>query len=203
LGNIETLLKIRGRKKYPKIFLTSVAMKSTIDNMPDVCKYVAASGLDGHRIQLMVPYDTNGMREEDVSGSERARAVFAQCKSILRKSGVYFDIPLSFGTKIESTLKEALFLKNKFEYLATSMKKLIAGARKNECRFAGQLIHIDACGNIEFCKHSSVQPGNLFDGSGVELDKRVADTYNRMRNKKMDACSSECPYLLTKRNSNN
>lgn len=198
LGNIETLLKTRGRKKYPKLFMTSVAMKSSIDKMPDVCAYVADSGLDGHRIQWMVPYDTMGMQDEDIAGSVNARAIIARCKTILRKKGLISDIPLSFGTKIESTLRETLFLKNKIEYLATSMKKFLVAAQKPGCRFAGQLIHIDACGNIEFCKHSETQPGNLFDGSQMKLDKRVVNTYNRMRKDKMSACSVVCPFLVTK-----
>jgi len=198
LKNIDMLLKTRGHKKYPKLFLTSVAMKSTIEKMPDVCEYVAKSGLDGHRIQLMTPYDTVGMREEDIAGLADARAVFAQCKAILRKKGVVSDIPLSLGTKIESTLRETSFLKNKIEYLTTSMKKFFTAAQKNGCRLAGQLIHIDACGNIEFCKHSITQPGNMFDGPDMELDKQVADTYSRMRKDKMRCCSGECPYLVTK-----
>lgn len=198
LENIDTLLKIRGQKKYPKLFLTSVAMKSTIEKMPDVCAYVAKSGLDGHRIQPMIPYDTVGMQEEDIAGLIDARAVFAQCKTILRKKGIVSDIPLSLGTKIESTLSETSFLKNKVEYLTTSMKKFFVASQKPGCRFAGQLIHIDACGNIEFCKHSETQPGNLFDGSNMELDKRVADTYSGMRKDKMRGCSCECPYLVKK-----
>jgi len=198
LKNIETLLKIRGRKKYPKIFITSVAMKSTIEKMPDVCGYVAKSGIDGHRIQLMLPYDTIGMKEEDIAGLADTRAVFAQCKTILRKNGVISDIPMFLGTKIKSTLMESSFLKNKIEYVASSTRKFFVAAQKPGCRFAGQIIHIDACGNIEFCSRSVIQPGNLFDGSNMELDKRVADTYGNMRKNKMRGCSGECPYLVTK-----
>ena len=198
LGNIETLLKVRGSKKYPKVFLTSVAMKSTIEKMPDVCAWVVKTGLDGHRIQFMTPYDTDGMKEEEISGTPQTRTTLAECKSILSKGGVYWDIPLAFRDKLVSMARGTLFVKNRAEYLITSAQKLIATVQKPNCRFAGQLIHISSAGDVEFCKHSSVQPGNLYDGSWAKPEYRIKAVYSRMRKDKMNACSAECPYLVKK-----
>jgi len=196
LGNIETLIRARGERKYPQIFLTSVAMKSTIGKMPDVCAWVVKTGLDGHRIQLMTPYDTEGMQKEDIAGATETSAVLTECKSILSKGGVYWDIPLGFLDKLESMAKGALFVKNRAEYILSAGKKLLAALQKPNCRFAGQLIHIDSDGNAEFCKQGGIQPGNLFDGSGIKPAYRVKEAYNRLRKGKMSACSTECPYLI-------
>jgi MoaA/NifB/PqqE/SkfB family radical SAM enzyme len=197
LGNIETLLMVRGNKKYPKIFLTSVAMKSTINKMPDVCAWIVKAGLDGHRIQPMIPYDTIGMRDEDITGDARARAIFSECKSILSAGGVYWDIPLSLRDKTISILRGALLVRNKAEYLISSADKLLAKARKPGCGLAGRIVRIDRTGDVKYCDHSAMQPGNLFDGSEIRFDRRVNDTYKRMRKGKMSACSKECPYLIT------
>jgi len=200
LSNIETLLKVRGKRKYPKVFLTSVALKSTLEKMPDVCEWVVKTGLDGHRIQLMIPYDTIGMEAEDVSGSAQARAIFIKCKSILRmggKGGVYCDIPLTFSDRLKSTVKGALLVKNKVEYAITSAKKLWASIRKPNCRLAGQLIRVDSAGNAEFCERCGIQPGNLFNDSNVKPGQRVRDAYNRIRKGNMSACAADCPSLIT------
>jgi MoaA/NifB/PqqE/SkfB family radical SAM enzyme len=196
LGNIETLLKVRGNKKYPKIFLTSVAMKSTMEKMPEVCAWVAQTGLDGHRIQLMIPYDTTGMQDENITAVAQANAVFAECKSILRKKRVYCDIPLTFKDKIESMIRGTSLVKNKVEYLIASLKKFYTTVQKPGCRLAGQLIRIDKAGNIEFCKYGSIQPGNMFDGLEIKLARRVKNAYKRIRKNKMAACSRECSYLV-------
>ena len=197
LGNVETLIRARGKKKYPKIFLTSVAMKSTIEKMPDVCAWVARTGLDGHRIQFITPYDTEGMLEEDIAGAAHTRAALTECKSVLSKGGVYWDIPLAFADKLESMAKGALLVKNKAEYLLSSAKKLWATIQKPNCRLAGQIIRVDSDGYAEFCKQGGIQPGNLFGGSsGVTPERRVKNAYNSMRNDNMSACSAECPYLI-------
>jgi len=198
LGNIEMLLKVRGAKKYPKVFLTSIAMKSTVESMPDVCAWVVGAGLDGHRIQYLISYDIEEMRDEYVAGTAKACLSLAECKSILSKGGVYWDIPLTFKDKVVSMMLGALFVKNKAEYLITSAKKLLAAVQKPNCRFAGLIIHIDNAGNVEFCDRSGISPGNLYDGSGVELKRRVKETFNRMRKNRMSACPDECSYLMKK-----
>lgn len=195
LGNVEALVRARGKRKYPKIFLTSVAMKSTIEKMPDVCAWVARTGLDGHRIQLMTPYDTEGMEDEDIAGAAQTRAALAECKSVLSKGGVYWDIPLGFKDKLESMAKGALFVRNRAEYLLSSAMKLRAALRRPNCRLAGQLIRVYSDGSAEFCKRSGIQPGNLFDGAGIKPERRVRDAYRRIRRGKMSACSTECPFL--------
>jgi hypothetical protein len=199
LANIETLLKVRGKRKYPKVFLTSVALKSTIDKMPDLCGWVVRTGLDGHRIQLMIPYDTTGMESEDISGAAQTRSVLIKCKSILSKGGVHWDIPLTTADKLKSMAKGALLVKNKREYALASVKKFLASIQKPNCRLAGQVVRVDNAGNAEFCERCAIQPGSLFGDSAADPGRQVKDAYRRILKGRMSACSADCPDLIGKR----
>jgi MoaA/NifB/PqqE/SkfB family radical SAM enzyme len=193
-NNIENILRTRGGKKWPKILLTAIAMKSTIRGLPDVAKWGVDAGIDGMRVQWLEPFDTVGMDAEVIENSEDVAAKLSETRRILGSKGAFMDWPSSMETKkIMSVLRGAPLMRNRYDYFAALSGKFMASRRKKICHLAGYSFRVGNNGDIKFCHRDALSMPNILENPSVNLSRVFKEAVQNLDCNTNEKCR-ECPF---------
>jgi wyosine [tRNA(Phe)-imidazoG37] synthetase (radical SAM superfamily) len=166
LSNIESFAKkLRRRRPWPRLFVTAIAMKSTLPLLPDLAKRFCSIGVDGVKIQWLVPW-TKSLENKAVPLDAATFDVLSRVGSVLKANRVYFEYPDAHkGEKIKSVLGGCRHCKNKREYLAFSLAKLMHSRRKDSCRLAGTYLSIKKDGPMFACASDNGTPVSFLENT--------------------------------------
>jgi molybdenum cofactor biosynthesis enzyme MoaA len=193
--NIEHLIEARGKKKWPKILVTSIAMKSTIDGLPDVAKWCSETGIDGMRIQWLEPFDTEGMDLEVIENNNSVIEKLYETQRILNKHNAFMEWPYSFGiNKIMSIIRSSSVICNKYDYFISLAGKFLISIKRNRCRLAGYSFRVMNNGDIKFCHRNAIAMPNLVDNPSVNLHHIFQNAVKSLNCVTNDKCLC-CPFL--------
>ena len=194
--NVEALARERGNRAWPKIMITSIAMKSTIDKIPNIARWVSDTRIDGMRIEMLQPYDTQGMEAEVISASDPAvYGSLAESAGILGSKRRVFEWPVSYGLrKLVSVFDGARLVRHTLEYYASFFQKLFRNKALGYCRIAGNSVRIDRYGNVKLCLRNVIDLPNLLEQPHVDLRWVIADALKRINTKTNKECLDGCPY---------
>jgi MoaA/NifB/PqqE/SkfB family radical SAM enzyme len=174
LRNVESFGgKLRRGTGWPKLFVTAIAMKSTMPHLADLARRCCGMGVDGIKIQWLVPWNTS-LEGEVVAHDDATRAVLHEVASILAAGRVYFEYPNApAGGKIRSLVQGFRFYRNKPGYCLFSLAKAVNVLLKTPCRLAGTHLNVYRDGTMHACA-SSNGPGVSFLTDDVdEQEKRL------------------------------
>jgi MoaA/NifB/PqqE/SkfB family radical SAM enzyme len=154
-GNIESLAKKRKKGGPPYLFITAILMKSTLPSLPELAEWVCKSGVDGLKIQWLIPLSERA-KEEVVMYDETTRHTILEIENILAPRGIYLDYPfIPIVKKLKSIVRGAAFIKNKTEYFLFSYNKFMKSRRIKGCRIAGTHLNILQDGSVYLCPNNA------------------------------------------------
>ena len=159
------------QKRRPHLIVTSIAMKDTLDGLPEVARWLKDLHVSAYNIQWLNSMDHDYLRKEqlDMSNPEVAAKVgkvLAEVRSILKGSGVILDYPRTLSKeKIISVWKNRKLWRNRFDYFRDAFLKLVASRRGMPCRFAMNTFYLWPDGHFKGCPADGFNTGNLFDGA--------------------------------------
>jgi molybdenum cofactor biosynthesis enzyme MoaA len=194
LTNVSQFIKERGSGKYPRLTVTCIAMKSTIDSLADIARWVVTNNIDGMSVQWLIHFDTIGMEDEFISNTTKCSAIFSEIEQILKKAGKHFEWPASFASKkIVNTIKSILHHKNPVEYLYFNILKMIDSFSKHRCHIAGNYFWLKNDGDIEVCHRKALDLDNFFNGDKDAIIKKVRSAKKNIHFNEPPCIG--CPYL--------
>jgi MoaA/NifB/PqqE/SkfB family radical SAM enzyme len=193
-NNIESLMNIHKKKKWPKIIITAIAMKSTLKGLPDVARWGARAGIDGMRVQWLEPYATTGMDTEEINNRSQTTAILEETQDILKKEGAFLVWPSSFRLKkLISVASETSVVRNKRDYCFTTAGKYFSSLKKNSCSLAGFTFVVNSNGSVWFCHRNAMPMPNLIDNPSSNLLRILQESVKRLDCKTNKSCQG-CPY---------
>jgi sulfatase maturation enzyme AslB (radical SAM superfamily) len=187
--------KRKGGGSFPKVFVTAIAMKSTLVDLPDLARRFCGIGVDGIKIQWLVPWNESLIAEK-IEHDSTTTAVLGEVSSILSKAHVYFEYPNAPAVdKISSMLFGMQAWKNKFGYGLFSLAKIVNAARGTPCRLAGTYLSINKNGLMYACASDAGPPVSFLDNSVDEQERRIRNAIAFLqKNGKYSECE-ECRFF--------
>lgn len=169
LGNIESLAALRKKNGPPYLFITAIAMKSTLPHLAQLAEWVCNSGADGLKIQWLIPFSENS-KEEVVGFDATTQLVIHEVEKIMTTHRKYLDYPfVPVMKKLKSIVEGAAFMKNKAEYFLFSFNKFLKSRRKKGCRIAGTHLNILQDGSVYLCPNNA---GSVISTRSLALDQQ-------------------------------
>ncbi len=93
LANIESFAQtIRRNRRRPKLYITAIAMKSTLPLLPDLARKFSSIGVDGIKIQWLVPWSA-ALEHEMAPRARETFAVLDEVSAILKSNHIFFEYP--------------------------------------------------------------------------------------------------------------
>lgn len=188
IANIESLAARRKKGCPPYIFITAIAMKSTLPHLAQLAEWVCNSGIDGLKIQWLIPF-SSGARKEMAFYDRSTQDIFKTVEGILRPHHVFLDYPfVPVLEKIKSVISGATFIKNKPEYYLFSLNKFLKSRRKRGCRAAGTHLNIMQDGSMYVCPNNA---GPVISSS-LPLHEQEAAIKKAIKSLSDDVSFKEC-----------
>ena len=191
-SNVELLIKMRGNNKFPKIIITTIAMKKTLPFMHELVDWVVATGIDALNVQWLLPDYNNEMKSEVVGFTSENKTLFDDLNKRLRKSKKHFYYPYVLGKeKYFSMIVDLLLIKNKINYLFFLIKKFISTRKKDGCRVIGNTIIVNHDLTAQLCHKYILSPINLESATPKSLIanlKRISKEIDRSNHQECTGC---------------
>ena len=153
----EQVLALRqriGAQAFPKIIVTSIAMRSTLSGLPAVTQWAAASRLHGHKVQLLLP-GTMPDRGEEVILDRAMRNALRPAQRVAAAAGMHFDYPASATpAKLASLWSGRRLVRNRLAYCGWVLRR-VAGRRRKGCRYTPYELTVSASGGVSVCPFRS------------------------------------------------
>jgi MoaA/NifB/PqqE/SkfB family radical SAM enzyme len=150
--NVLELRRLIGSRSFPKVVVTSIAMRSTLQGLPAVTDWAARSRLCGHKVQLLIPGSMPG-HDEELSPDGLTERVLADAAGVARSRGLHFDYPYGFTTvKLLSALSALRLVRHRLEYVASAAARALASRRRG-CRFMPFELNMLGDGRITVCPY--------------------------------------------------
>lgn len=196
--NILKLLEKRGTRKFPKVIITTIAMKKTIPTLDALADWIITSGADAMNVQWLLPEYNSDMKEEVVGLNTEIRKILDSVYSKLTKNKIYFYYPYSLGKeKIFTMFKDAALIKNKINYFVFLAKKFFAAIKKNGCRVIGNTFIVMQDGTIQLC-HKNVHSITYSTWKNeISLQHIINGAVKKVRRTDATKCVN-CPYYKKK-----
>ncbi len=175
MNNVEEFIRLRGKRKYPRVIINAVVMKSTITHLQQLAEWICSAGADGLRLLWFLPQSQHIQDEEYISPDAPESAVIIRSvKKTIRSNGKFFDYPhlKSFG-KVSTVLSGLSINKNKSEYLIYAFRKFWTAVVSSKCRLKGLSIFINRSGSFFMCPDSYQSLGDIAAIKDVDLHKQV------------------------------
>jgi MoaA/NifB/PqqE/SkfB family radical SAM enzyme len=175
LDNVEAFARTQGESGMPRprLFITAIAMKSTLPHLENLARRFAAMRVDGVKIQWLVPWNKQ-LESEVVAYGRETAAVLRNVASILAARRVYFEYPNApAGEKVRSALTGMRFYRNKTAYCMFTLVKLANSLRGNACRLAGTYLNISKDGLMYACASENGPAVSFLEGSVDEQEKKI------------------------------
>lgn len=170
VDHIESFAAERLSRDRPHLIVTAIAMKDTLEGLPDIARWLRRLKVSAFNIQWLNSMDHDYLRKEqlDLSNPETARKVqdvLDEVRGILKGSGVLLDYPRAVSReKLVSVWKNRKLWRNKLYYFKDVLMKLTARRRGLPCRFANNTFYLWPDGHLKGCPADGFETGNLFDG---------------------------------------
>ncbi len=150
--NVLELRRLVGARPYPKVVITSIAMRSTLEGLPAVTRWAAQSGLCGHKVQLLVPASMPG-QDEELTPDGLTERVLADAARVARSRGLHFDYPYGVtAEKLVSVLCALRLVRHRLEYVASAASRALVSRRRG-CRFVPFELNMLGDGRITVCPY--------------------------------------------------
>lgn len=185
-SNIESLIKTRGNRNYPKIIINTVVMKSTINGLHDIAKWICNSDINGLRLLWFQPQDDIFSQEEYLKPSKATDKIVADLNNILRSHGKFFDAPyLSIINRCKSVLSGLNYTKRPIEFLYHSFRKFVNTILNKRCKIAGLSLFVSQTGDISVCPNGLKMIGTVTQLQTENVNKKV---FSMIRDNNDDTC---------------
>ena len=188
---------VRGR---PHMIVTSIAMKDTLEGLPDVARWLKKLKVSAFNIQWLNSMDHEYLRKEqlDLSNPEvaaKVREVLDEVRGILKGSGVLLDYPRALSKeKLASVWMNRKLWRNKRYYFMDIFSKLMSRRRGMPCRFATNTYYLWPDGHLKGCPADGFKTGNLFDGKHT-LESEMAFVRREIAAGNISGCK-DCRYRV-------
>lgn len=181
--NVEELIRLRGEKKYPKIIINAILMKSTVMDLRELGEWICKTGIDGLRLLPFQP-QSEIMREKEYISPNNAEAIeiVSNLKTSLSKKRKFFDYPfIGSFQKVFSVFSGLSINRNKLEFLLYAIRKFVLVVLKKQCNTKELSIFCDFDGFFSVCP-DRVQPlgdiDTIVDKSLRKLVKNKSKTWD-------------------------
>lgn len=185
VANIEAFAEARlNNKRRPHLIVTAIAMKDTLEGLPDIARWLKRLKVSAFNIQWLNSMDHDYLRREqldmnDPAVAARVRKVLDEVAEILKGSGVLLDYPHTVSKeKLKSVWRNRKLWRNKMYYFKDVFLKLVATRRGLPCRFATNTFYLWPDGHLKGCPADGFETQNIFDGSHTmqsEVERVCAD----------------------------
>jgi hypothetical protein len=197
LGNIESLAAKRNKKGPPYLFITAIAMKSTLPQLPKLAEWVCNSGADGLKVQWLIPFSEKA-RQEVVSFDDTTRQIIRQVEKILTKCGKYLDYPfVPVMKKLTSVVAGAAYIRNKADYFLFTLNKYLRSRRKKGCRIAGTHLNVLQDGSVYLCPNNAGPAISTHSLSLAEQKRSVSKAADSLSRDVSFAECASCRFCMT------
>ncbi len=171
VSNIEAFAEERlQQKKRPHVIVTAIAMKDTLEGLPDIARWLKRLKVSAFNIQWLNSMDHDYLRAEQLDMNDPAVAarfheILSEVRDILKGSGVMLDYPRVLSKeKIKSVWNNRKLWRNKSYYFKDAFLKLISKRRGLPCRFATNTFYLWPNGHLKGCPADGFETDNIFDG---------------------------------------
>ncbi len=173
LSQTTNLIKLRGKNKFPKVSIVSIIMKSTIEYLHQIATWSAKNGIDGIRLQWLIPVSSN-MNNELLKPDSYSLKYLNKFKNICKKNNIVYEAPNNVTTnKLFSVLESRKLYKNKLEYFLFNFHKFISSLNKKSCRHAGLSLGLSTKGELTICTNSTYSLCNLIKTPQNKISKEL------------------------------
>lgn len=158
------------QKKRPHLIVTSIAMKDTLDGLPEIARWLKDLHVSAYNIQWLNSMDHDYLRKEQLDLSDptvaaKVQSVLDEVRGILKGSGVLLDYPRTLSKeKMVSVWNNRKLWRNRLAYFKDVFLKLVSSRRGMPCRFATNTFYLWPDGHLKGCPADGFDTGNLFDG---------------------------------------
>lgn len=196
VGNIEAFAEARlKQKKRPHLIVTAIAMKDTLDGLPDIARWLKRLQVSAFNIQWLNSMDHDYLHKEqldmnDPAVAAKVHSVLNEVQEILKGSGVLLDYPHTVSKeKLKSVWRNRKLWRNKFCYFKDVFLKLVANRRGLPCRFATNTYYLWPDGHLKGCPADGFETLNIFDGVH-SMETETARVCQDIKNGKTAKCES-------------
>ncbi|MCF0225515.1 MAG: radical SAM protein [Fibrobacter sp.] len=194
--NIEAFAEARRKqKKPPHLIVTAIAMKDTLEGLPDIARWLKRLKVSAFNIQWLNSMDHDYLRKEQLDMNDpivasRVREILSEVQDILEGSGVLLDYPHTVSKeKLKSVWRNRKLWRNKFYYFKDLFFKLTSRRRGLPCRFATNTFYLWPDGHLKGCPADGFETGNIFDGVHT-LQSEMKQVSSDIKNGKTPKCDS-------------
>ena len=188
------------QKKRPHLIVTSIAMKDTLEGLPEIARWLKDLHVSAYNIQWLNSMDHDYLRKEQLDMSDpqvaaKVNKVLDEVRSILKGSGVILDYPRTVNKeKLVSVWNNRKLWRNRLSYFKDVFLKLVAARRGMPCRFATNTFYLWPDGHLKGCPSDGFDTGNLFDGNHT-LESEMNSVRRQIAEGKMPRCK-DCLYRV-------
>ena len=151
-GNVEQLVHKRGTRKFPKIIINSLAMRSSADGILNIAEWVCSAGLDGLRVIRLMPSDDDFFEREYIPRTPENTAFLSQVERTLARDKRFYDHPFPNKVrKLTSVLGGLRNVQQRHEYLYYALRKMCSSVLRRQCGIGGLSLFVDHLGVVSAC----------------------------------------------------
>lgn len=177
IQNINTLIKVRGNRRFPKIVINSVVMRSTINGLEEIAKWICNSNIDGLRIIWLQPDGSSFSKEEYMPHSKETLNKLVHLRHMLRTHRKYYDDPdMGIFDKLLTVMSGIRFTKRPVEYLFHAFRKFTNRINNKHCNIFGMTLFVNQTGNISICPNGTNSIDHLIYLSPFKITKQIMKT---------------------------
>lgn len=196
VANIEAFAEARlNNKRHPHLIVTAIAMKDTLEGLPDIARWLKRLKVSAFNIQWLNSMDHDYLRKEqldmnDPATAKRVNEILTEVQDILKGSGVLLDYPHTVSKeKLKSVWRNRKLWRNKMYYFKDVFLKLVATRRGLPCRFATNTFYLWPDGHLKGCPADGFETQNIFDGRH-SMETETARVCADIKNGKTSNCES-------------
>lgn len=196
VANIEAFADARQKqKKRPHLIVTAIAMKDTLEGLPDIARWLKRLKVSAFNIQWLNSMDHDYLRKEQLDMNDPATAkcvheILGEVQEILKGSGVLLDYPHTVSKeKLKSVWRNRKLWRNRFYYFKDLFLKLTSRRRGLPCRFATNTFYLWPDGHLKGCPADGFETDNIFDGVHT-LESEMSRVCGDIKKGKTPKCES-------------
>lgn len=186
-------------KKPPHLIVTAIAMKDTLDGLPEIARWLKKIKASAFNIQWLNHMGHEDLKQQQLSLEDplvlkKVKQVLEEVADILKGSGVLLDYPRTISKeKIWSVFQNSKLWRNRFYYFRDAVSKWTASRRHLPCRFVTNTYYLWPDGHLKGCPADAIETENIFNGiSSLEKEIVKVEQFFSKKDNTLDACR-DCP----------